>query len=810
MIYTSVGDSLRLGRASSSDGYSWQGVETYSFIETDAHDPYILENNGEYVLYFATTPPGDKTRIMSINFDKDLVYDSSTLKEIISPSIDTDKNGASSPVVYKDNDIYYLFYSGLGNQWSIDLSTSIDGISFNKCPFQILSNDTVPKSIYKFNGYYYLFFHSSNGIEYVETDHLGCDSVWQNRTQVLPYGYFPSVLKHGNDLWLYYSTRTSGGWRLNLAISRGETAKKPTIIIPGMFASWNKNALFYNMNVPQSAWSVNPIVQEYTGITGTLDKLGYISGTDYFVFPYDWRQGIEKTADELDVFINGLDLETAPDIVGHSLGGLAARIYAQKHGTGKVNKVVTLGSPHSGTTQVYKAVEGGDTDMDDPYWSIAQEIILQLNRNGLQTDKQIVENRFPAMRNILPINDFLVNSGQPVSISTMKIQNNLLTTYASNTGLDRKLHAIAGETGNTLSGFEVETPSVLETLLDMYPDGKPVKGIYAPGDYVITKASALTGDNALTISQDHGRLVYSKEGIGAVLDTLEIPHEASEIVEGKATVLFPSIIFLMLSPARLSVQKDGITYPEKDGMVFIENAQSGSYQLQAQGLENGPYTILIGELKNGRAHWSRIEGVISSEDPTAQTDTYTVTFTPQNNITIQQPADSMFGQLIKYLTESNKKLKKSDITKAIGNLNKAKTYHMQNNKGRLKSQLLLVQQQLTDAYTKTAKADKYTVMKALDMLEDLYATSLNTYTSGVIASRLKKSLAKMQALMEPSEKHLSFQKSKGKNMQSNAMLLKDVRSKLQSAQTAYDENRYNAVDIKLRNIEQLMKAVLKI
>jgi hypothetical protein len=42
------------------------------------------------------------------------------------------------------------------------------------------------------------------------------------------------------------------------------------------------------------------------------------------------------------------------------------------------------------------------------------------------------------------------------------------------------------------------------------------------------------------------------------------------------------------------------------------------------------------------------------------------------------------------------------------------------------------------------------------------------------------------------------------------MLLKDVRSKLQSAQTAYDENRYNAVDIKLRNIEQLMKAVLKI
>lgn len=36
-------------------------------------------------------------------------------------------------------------------------------------------------------------------------------------------------------------------------------------------------------------------------------------------------------------------------LVGHSMGGLASRAYLRRHGTGKVARLVTLGSPHRGT-----------------------------------------------------------------------------------------------------------------------------------------------------------------------------------------------------------------------------------------------------------------------------------------------------------------------------------------------------------------------------------------------------------------------------------------------------------------------------
>jgi len=36
-------------------------------------------------------------------------------------------------------------------------------------------------------------------------------------------------------------------------------------------------------------------------------------------------------------------------IVAHSMGGLAARAYLRKHGSGRIARIVTLGTPHHGT-----------------------------------------------------------------------------------------------------------------------------------------------------------------------------------------------------------------------------------------------------------------------------------------------------------------------------------------------------------------------------------------------------------------------------------------------------------------------------
>ncbi len=61
---------------------------------------------------------------------------------------------------------------------------------------------------------------------------------------------------------------------------------------------------------------------------------------------------IEVLAECLRARIESLLAETGAEsavLVGHSMGGLVARAYLRRHGTGHVAKLITLGSPHHGT-----------------------------------------------------------------------------------------------------------------------------------------------------------------------------------------------------------------------------------------------------------------------------------------------------------------------------------------------------------------------------------------------------------------------------------------------------------------------------
>jgi triacylglycerol lipase len=63
--------------------------------------------------------------------------------------------------------------------------------------------------------------------------------------------------------------------------------------------------------------------------------------------------GIDHLAGQLHQRIETLVAETAADrvvLVTHSMGGLVARAYLRRHGSSRVAQLVTLGSPHRGTT----------------------------------------------------------------------------------------------------------------------------------------------------------------------------------------------------------------------------------------------------------------------------------------------------------------------------------------------------------------------------------------------------------------------------------------------------------------------------
>jgi len=320
----------------------------------------------------------------------------------------------------------------------------------------------------------------------------------------------------------------------NAEMSSEQVKKNPIIIIPGFLGSWNKDAILHNKIVLQQDWILNPIAKEYEGLEKTLIHLGYEKNKDFYYFNYDWRKDIESNADKLNVFINNLHLEQPADLVGHSLGGIVGRIYAQKYGKTNIEHLVTVGSPHQGIAKSYMAVEGGEIETDNSLFWLAEKIVLQLYKDGLKTDRQILSENFPVIQNLIPTTDFLKDESQVISISNMAIKNNLLSRYQDNFNqIFDILQTTSGEKGMTTSGYVVKKRNVIDELLDNYPDGRPIQKLTDMGDLTVTSVSAKGGENPIILSKDHGELIYTKDAIKQLLDTLQIGVEDKDIIEGK-------------------------------------------------------------------------------------------------------------------------------------------------------------------------------------------------------------------------------------------------------------------------------------
>jgi hypothetical protein len=112
----------------------------------------------------------------------------------------------------------------------------------------------------------------------------------------------------------------------------------------------------------------------YGDLIDYLQRQGYVVGVDLWIFPYDWRQDVERTGHSLDALIthalvtaNGGQPDPAGwsirrvDLVAHSLGGLVGRAYvADAARAARVDQLITLGSPQLGATKALKALVYGD------------------------------------------------------------------------------------------------------------------------------------------------------------------------------------------------------------------------------------------------------------------------------------------------------------------------------------------------------------------------------------------------------------------------------------------------------------------
>ncbi len=111
----------------------------------------------------------------------------------------------------------------------------------------------------------------------------------------------------------------------------------------------------------------------YPDIDSFFEDMGYSKGTNYFVFPYDWRKDIRSTKDSLDSLIETAKTasgQSKVNLVVHSMGGLVARYYISDSGKAtKVNKLIELGVPHLGSVDTVKSLIYG-VDMKSKVFGI--------------------------------------------------------------------------------------------------------------------------------------------------------------------------------------------------------------------------------------------------------------------------------------------------------------------------------------------------------------------------------------------------------------------------------------------------------
>ncbi len=695
-----------LGYFESANGIDWQMKKEILNTGVELSNTRVLKTQTGYLLFITRYDSNSIYRIYSSVCDFDFNC-SPNFSSVIEPSInnDSEKKGVFAGHPFTQDNRTYLFFGAWGGDgFKIKLAYSDDLVSWQRCPndkmFLYGSDGPFP---YSENNDLYLFTHQSDssGIKLAKSIlPLNCNSVFEDQGYLLvkdksydqKHMIFPSVLNDNSGLKLYYSGLGSDSrWRLNLACT-GQACLSPTatptptstpmptliptatptaiptltptpyalnpiILIPGFMASWNQDAILHNQTVDYSAWKLQNFVKDYNGLINTLKNTGYQENVNLFLFPYDWRQSVDKTKDDLNNFLQTKIWNNNPDqkinLVGHSLGGLIARIFTQNYKE-KINQVITVGSPHQGVVQVYKPLEAGEIDRDNTFLWLAEKIILILNKSKVESDRVTISDKFPVAKDLFPTFNFLKDSlGNEISIDSLTIKNSFLSVYNQNfSDIFPVFTAIYGEKDkNTSAGFIVEPQNIIDQLLGNYPDGKPIESYFDLGDYTILSKSASQDSDSEKLNFDHGEIIFKKEAIKKILGLLNINFSGDQIVEGQATKISSSLIFLIKSPATMTVEFNSSPYIEEDGIIFIPDAQSGSYDLKIQGVDQGKYEIVVGQISENNDLWESINGEITQSPALSQIDDYNILYNNQTALSIF-PAPTITPTLIPTLTQT--------------------------------------------------------------------------------------------------------------------------------------------------------------
>lgn len=244
--------------------------------------------------------------------------------------------------------------------------------------------------------------------------------------------------------------------------------------------------------------SCGPVVHSYLRLKLALAAEGFAVRC----FDYDWRQGVEELGRRL-----AARLRDAPEarwhLVCHSMGGLVARA-ALAHVPERIDRIVTLGTPHAGAYAPLQALRG-------VYGTVRRLAQLDPDHSAEELAQRVFGG-FPSLYDMLPREaspDWLRSSSWPAqSPAPRPAEVERAAAFTLPEARDR-LYCIAGYGQPTVTSARVEGAGLRYTL-DARGDGT-----------VPTDSAALRGHTCRYAALAHSELPRSRDVALAVADLLD-------------------------------------------------------------------------------------------------------------------------------------------------------------------------------------------------------------------------------------------------------------------------------------------------
>ena len=492
------------------------------------------------------------------------------------------------------------------------------------------------KIIYSDTGEYSIYYDGADTPKYIS-------DINQRRPKYIWFGN--SVGPLGIGEWSPFEI-----YNITVNTIENQVEKNPVIVLPGFGGSWDIGAILDG--TAGNNWKVPSFVKNYDGIMQSFRNAGYVDNTDLFIFPYDWRKPLTNLADDLKSYIDGTNLTGKIDLIGHSMGGLVARSYAQKHGIEKVNRILTAGSPHLGVIDTYGLWEGAKI-WDGVWWeNVLLEIATEVNSQTDESKVAAIRRVSPSIIDLFPTVPFLISGEVTQGIDTMIQKNSYLSMLNQDVGaLGDKLTPFWSDDINvTKNNIRITTRSDTDSQEGKWEDGKPIEGDAfgkTLGDGTVTKESAVgpfgTGEK---LTGWHGDLLSTQNNIGKIFQNLELDPDFA--VSSETDSRRKSFVAILRSPGTLEVcdkflincnDQLGLYFPEFK-LFILPGYEDDDLLVKVKESGLGSYTLHVGKVEN-EGWWNRAVGNLET---VGQVDKYLVTGSDMIiNIVNNPPVLSVIG-----------------------------------------------------------------------------------------------------------------------------------------------------------------------